>query len=57
MEIPERRLDYSAPYASARSPVFGRNVVATSQSLASAAGVEMLMAGGNAVEAPGAPAK
>jgi gamma-glutamyltranspeptidase / glutathione hydrolase len=50
-DIVEGRLDYSAPYASARSPVFGRNIIATSQSLASAAGFEMLMAGGNAVDA------
>lgn len=39
------------PYASARSPVFGREAVATSQPLATMAGMEMLIAGGNAVDA------
>lgn len=44
-------LDFANPYASARAPVFGRNVVATSQPLAAQAGLRMLLAGGNAADA------
>ncbi|HSI56694.1 MAG TPA: gamma-glutamyltransferase family protein [Ideonella sp.] len=43
--------DYHAPYSSARLPVFARNVVATSHPLAAQAGLKMLGAGGNAVDA------
>jgi gamma-glutamyltranspeptidase/glutathione hydrolase len=43
--------DYSHPYASARLPVFARNIVATSHPLAAQAGLRMLGAGGNAVDA------
>ena len=44
-------LDFSNPYPSARSAVLGRNVVSTSQPLAAQAGLRMLLAGGNAVDA------
>ncbi len=47
----DRPLDFTNPYASARAPVMGRNVVATSQPLAAQAGLNMLMKGGNAVDA------
>jgi gamma-glutamyltranspeptidase / glutathione hydrolase len=43
--------DYAKPYASTRSPVFGRNMVATSHSLAAQAGLQVLRSGGNAVDA------
>ncbi|MEK9819849.1 MAG: gamma-glutamyltransferase, partial [Pseudomonadales bacterium] len=43
--------DFSQPYPSARSPVFARNVVATSQPLATQAGLDALKRGGNACDA------
>jgi gamma-glutamyltranspeptidase/glutathione hydrolase len=44
-------LDWTLPYASRRQAILARNVVATSQPLATQAGIAMLHAGGNAVDA------
>ena len=45
------RFDYRSLYRSTRTPVFARNMVATSHPLAVQAGLRMMTAGGNAVDA------
>ena len=44
-------IDWSLPYLSRRTPLLARNALATSQPLAAQAGLSMLLAGGNAVDA------
>src|ERR1700730_13264219 len=46
-----QRFDWALPYPSRRQPIMARNVVATSQPLATQAGIAMLHAGGNAIDA------
>lgn len=43
--------NWTNPYPSTRTPVFARNIVATSQPLAAQAGLRILQHGGNAVDA------
>ncbi|HQR21489.1 MAG TPA: gamma-glutamyltransferase family protein [Burkholderiaceae bacterium] len=43
--------NWTNPYPTVRTPVFARNLVATSQPLAAQAGLRMLQAGGNAADA------
>jgi gamma-glutamyltranspeptidase / glutathione hydrolase len=43
--------NWQAAYPTLRTPVFARNVVSTSQPLAAQAGLRMLLAGGNAIDA------
>ena len=43
--------DWTNPYPTIRTPVFARNIVATSQPLAAQAGLRILQNGGNAVDA------
>lgn len=46
-----KNFDWSNPYPSTRIPVFARNVVSTSHPLAAQAGLQMLLKGGNAIDA------
>lgn len=48
---PTQAPDWAQPYPSRRSPVFADNIVATSQPLATQAGLRVLQQGGNAVDA------
>ena len=45
------KISWKFPYLSQRMPLFAQNVVATSQPLAAQAGLQMLVKGGNAVDA------
>src|SRR5881296_1658469 len=46
-----KQIEFDTPYPTLRRPTLARNVVSTSQPLAAQAGLRMLLAGGNAVDA------
>src|SRR2546425_704263 len=46
-----KQIEFDTPYPTRRRPTLARNVVSTSQPLAAQAGLRMLLAGGNAVDA------
>src|SRR5690625_3768769 len=46
-----KSFNWTNPYPSIRIPVFARNVVSTSHPLAAQAGLQMLLKGGNAIDA------
>jgi len=47
----DMHFDWANPYPTVRTPVFARNIVATSQPLAAQAGLRVMQGGGNAVDA------
>jgi gamma-glutamyltranspeptidase / glutathione hydrolase len=49
--MPQNSFDWTSGYPSQRLPIFGRNIVSTSHPVAAQAGLRMLLAGGNAVDA------
>jgi gamma-glutamyltranspeptidase / glutathione hydrolase len=49
--IAEKRLSFELPYSSRRMPLLARQAVASSHALASQAGLRVLEAGGNAIDA------
>ncbi|HZF79089.1 MAG TPA: gamma-glutamyltransferase, partial [Rubrivivax sp.] len=51
MSASAHAFDWNTGYPSLRMPVFGRNIVSTSHPAGAQAGLKMLMAGGNAVDA------
>jgi gamma-glutamyltranspeptidase/glutathione hydrolase len=51
VNTPATACHFSNPYGWPRKPLLAANVVATSQPLAAQAGLQMLAAGGNAVDA------
>jgi gamma-glutamyltranspeptidase/glutathione hydrolase len=50
LSLQSMTLNWDCPYPSNRSPVFARNMVATSQPLAVQVGIDTMKAGGNAVD-------
>lgn len=50
-DVTDMHFDWANPYPTVRTPVFARNIVATSQPLAAQAGLRVMQGGGNAVDA------
>jgi gamma-glutamyltranspeptidase/glutathione hydrolase len=49
--VTDMHFNWANPYPTVRTPVFARNIVATSQPLAAQAGLRVMQGGGNAVDA------
>src|SRR5512147_63472 len=50
-DVTDMHFNWANPYPTIRTPVFARNIVATSQPLAAQAGLRVMQGGGNAVDA------